>query len=832
MINVEIFLWFQFLLLVVLSTLTSLGLSLLMPWSESAKKAHMHIAAGVLLAPFLIGILTVLVLFLLPRVAYTSHLYLIYTFLSIGALFYFIRRSGLSIIVIKKKLVGDQLIQNLLKTIFIILILILLYYTINIPLIKNDPLEYAIVGREIFYARTLSIYPLLNAESNVSGFFAPWTHPPLYVSLIYLMSALQNHADTPGLMRLISPWFFLSSLYAMISLGRLYNNMFGLLCGLMFIGIPLLFFNSAGAHIDSLIAGGTTMLLLALIGLDKTHNSFPIFLGLVVGLSLWTHSLAIILIPFTIFAILLHFGFHGWSSAIKILFITTIVSFLLATGPYINNYLKFGKIISDNNKIFALPELAWSDYILYSRGISDFFGKIGGLLNGWFSISSYGFIFWMGLAGCFIFLSQQRVEKRFAIIVISGLKQIHIRYYSLWLSIFLICTYFVGNIILISFGINNLIQNGRYILIIIPLICLLAAYFNYCILRLIKNIFFILKKKYPSFKIIAILSICLIFLLQTFLIIMNMVYNEKNFYDSLVYDKLLATLNNRPSKELNNSIKIEDKILNNKLYKIIKSTPKDSVIFSMRPSEMYYADRKMMSYLDYRLVSFYQERDPLVAFRILKSLGVSHILMTSNTFPVFYNSGLKFILADPRFSRLVYNSNDTVQLYELRSSVQISQKKLKKIDLLQEPYIWTNNLFINILNIFSLKINNEFYDKKSIENTFAYFTVRKLVLNKITKNLQNNLLIEEPGEYIISLNLAGEGYVTLWMEKNSFFATGKTLLGDFALSPTKPKIEFLRRVKFEDKNTYFSLSIEHKGSRIKIEKIILEQLSLDPKTLN
>jgi hypothetical protein len=208
--------------------------------------------------------------------------------------------------------------------------------------------------------------------------------------------------------------------------------------------------------------------------------------------------------------------------------------------------------------------------------------------------------------------------------------------------------------------------------------------------------------------------------------------------------------------------------------------------------------------------------------------------MTSYTLPVFYNSGLKFILADPRFSRLVYNSNDAVQLYELRSSVQISQKKLKKIDLLQEPYIWTNSLFITILNMFSLKINYEFYDKKSIENTFAYFTVRKLVLNKITKNSHNVLLIEEPGEYIISLNLAGEGYVKLWMENNNFFdrRKRKTLLGDFALSPTKPKIEFLRRVKFEDKNTYISLSIEHKGSRIKIEKIILEQLSLDPKILN
>ena len=821
MINVELFLWFQFLLLVVLSTLTSLGLSSLMPWLESAKKAHMHIAAGVLLAPFLIGILTVLALFLLPRAANTLHIYLIYAFFSIGTLFYFIRRSSVSIIVIKKKFIDDQLIHNLLKTIFIILILLLLFFVIAFPLVENDPLEYAIVGREIFYTRTLSMYPLLNSESNLSGFFAPWTHPPLYVSLIYLMSALQNSADTPGLMRLISPWFFLSSLYAMISLGRLYNNTLGLLCGLMFIGVPLLFFNSGGAHIDSLIASGTIMLLLALIGLDKKHNSFATFLGLFLALSLWTHSLAIILIPFTILAILLHFGFHGWSSATKILFITTVVSFLLASGPYINNYLKLGAIVSDNNKIFALPKLAWSDYFLYSRGISDFSGKISGLLNGWFSISSYGFIFWMWLAGCFIFLSKQGGVKRFVIIIISGLKQIHIRHYLFWLSIFLICLYFVGNIILISFGRNNLIQNQRYIIIIVPFLCLLAAYFNYCILGLIKNIFFLFKKNYRSLKKYIILPICLIFFLQIFPIIMYVVYKAINqYYVPYKNNKLIVSQNHLSGEQ------------DQELYNlIIKSIPKDSIIFSMRPSNMYYADRKMISYLDDRLLSFYQEQDPSVAFGILKSLGVSHILMTDYTLPSFNNSQLKFILADPRFSRLVYSGKDMTQLYELRSSVQISQKKLKKIDLLQEPYTWINSLHIPIM--FSLKISSEFYDKKSIENTFAYFTSRKLALNEIsiTKDLSKGLLIEEPGEYIISLNLAGEGYVKLWLESNKFFST-TTLLGDFVLSSSKPKMEFLRRVAFRNKNTNFSLWIEHKGSRIKIEKIILEQLSLDPKILN
>ena len=36
--------------------------------------------------------------------------------------------------------------------------------------------------------------------------------------------------------------------------------------------------------------------------------------------------------------------------------------------------------------------------------------------------------------------------------------------------------------------------------------------------------------------------------------------------------------------------------------------------------------------------------------------------------------------------------------------------------------------------------------------------------------------------------------------KNKFFST-TTLLGDFALSSSKPKIEFLRRVAFRNKNT-------------------------------
>ena len=122
-------------------------------------------------------------------------------------------------------------------------VIALLVNTAFLPLIQNDSLEYATVGRLLFESRDLSTYPAIHPELSRSGFYGPWTHPPLYVALIYLMYIFQGHAEIPGLMLWIAPWFALAGTGLVFAFGNLTSRVTGILSALVFISVPL--FSSA-----------------------------------------------------------------------------------------------------------------------------------------------------------------------------------------------------------------------------------------------------------------------------------------------------------------------------------------------------------------------------------------------------------------------------------------------------------------------------------------------------------------------------------------------------------------------------------------------------------
>ena len=76
----------------------------------------------------------------------------------------------------------------------------LIVNTAFLPLIQNDSLEYATVGRLLFESATC--FRILPSTLKQAGpdFYGPWTHPPLYAALIYLSYVFQGNAESPGLM--------------------------------------------------------------------------------------------------------------------------------------------------------------------------------------------------------------------------------------------------------------------------------------------------------------------------------------------------------------------------------------------------------------------------------------------------------------------------------------------------------------------------------------------------------------------------------------------------------------------------------------------------------
>jgi hypothetical protein len=90
-------------------------------------------------------------------------------------------------------------------------------------------------------------------------------------------------------------------------------------------------------------------------------------------------------------------------------------------------------------------------------------------------------------------------------------------------------------------------------------------------------------------------------------------------------------------------------------------------------------------------------------------------------------------------------------------------------------------------------------------------------------------------ENLLSVDLEGEGYITLWLEefneegkmvvRDSVFSDQSIRIGDLSLTTERPFVNFKRRVIFSQGTKFFRLGIEHAGkSRVRIKQISISKL--------
>ena len=288
------------------------GLALVrfVPWSDAARQAGIPRAFAFAIAPFLLGMLAVIALGVFRGASHAFHLGVVFVGLLLlcstvvfSRPLHKLERPG------TPKPIGrwDWVFGGLLA----VWVVLLIVDTLFMPLMQNDALEYATVGRLLFELRDLLAYPALDPAVSTSGFYGPWTHPPFYPALIYITNVFQGHADTPGLMRLISPWCALAATAVVFSMGCLANRLTGLVSALIFLSTPLFFLGAGSALIDPLPILGMTLVLCAVTMVDGTPVRRGAVQGLTLGLALWTHSQAVLLVPLAVFAIVINTGWRG-----------------------------------------------------------------------------------------------------------------------------------------------------------------------------------------------------------------------------------------------------------------------------------------------------------------------------------------------------------------------------------------------------------------------------------------------------------------------------------------------------------------------------------------
>jgi len=830
MIETSLYAWIGFFGLIGLASMAGIALARLMPWKPAGAEAGFVLATGIVLSPLLAGIASVLALLLLPGSYSSWHLVFVGLFLVSLSLLNFTRQNNPP----RVKQASDW-ITRLLQGLLILWFLALFCNSVFLPLTQNDPLEYATVGRLIYQSKSLAIYPVLDTVNNASGFFGPWTHPPLYVSMIYLVSAIQGHASAPGLMHLIAPWFLLCSTVGVVALARLQTSSFKLIAGILFVSTPMLFLGADSAQIDPLPTSAVVLLMLMLVGLQQQKLT-GCWLGLALGLGLWTHSQAVLFIPILGVALLFLRGLKGWRQALLEFATACGVALLIAAYPYWNNFLIFGSPISDNPAVFALPKLDWSGYFRYARGLNTGPAVIQyGVLKGWFSFEAYALNFWLMTIGV-VFLIARTGMKKILTGVKNGFAEFTPDMTMLWLSLGIILTYLGGVVVSVLAGIDLMIRNERYLLVIMPAVVLIASYgVSELAMKggvILSNWQHARQQSRTRFVLVALAGA---FFALAQLATVGWYYHWRSV-SAAQRSSTIAQVQPRLQRILNNISAFE------MIGHVASKVPEQSLILSMRPADMYYADRKMVSYLDPAMLPVYLENSIDGTLARLKGLGVQYVHSVDYTLPPMSNSFIQNILASPQLSTLEYSAG-MFQLYSLKDS---GLREGPAVNITPGVLPWTKTTTVHFLGNRLLNhlgmVPELVTDNSPSVSDFSLFNRDYSVLTQLgidssnfTKQSASYIKVDSNSEYVLKITIKGQGFVRIWMTQFNtcgyvlFASGGKTdnslRMGELSLSERYPEQVFLRRFKPQHAARYVRIGVEQLGqSQMQIVQATLVKL--------
>jgi hypothetical protein len=653
MIDVNFFGISLFIGLIVLATLAGISLSARAGWGERALVCGLPLATGLAFGPFLLGLAAIAVLLALPGRPAAVHLTVIAMALAAAAAFGF------------KPFAGNLRAASFARPPRLTAVTLsvcgaaalLLMLAIFTPLTQNDALEYEIVARRMFELRALSDYPMTDPASEPSGFFAPWTHPPLYPALLYLSQIAQGHADSPALERLIAPWALIAAGGIAAALARMSGVRAGGLAFLAMLAPPLAFLGAAGALIDALTMLGMALTMALVCAGGRRSARSAVVTGLALGAGLWAHSQAILFLPIFAAAILLQNLRNDGKPGLQNLFLTLATAILLGGWPYLWNVLRFGAMASDALALVAPDVLRWNSYFAIDRGIASIPARIVyGLFKVFSAPEAYGLLFATACGGAVLTL---RARGNKNAVEADGPHRRNARLEPALTAIAVSAAYLAGVGLTLAAGLTDLVKNERYLLIIAPPAAVLSAIFlRWFAEKAARLLRWAGAGRGPS-RMLAYGALSAGFLLQ-FVFLSAFALNRNGLMGSALGRPFETTLSQRGETALT--------------YFLRRQTPAGSITLSLKPADMYYAERRMISHFDPRLEDFYNAKSADEASARLAALDVGFVHAPNYAIPTFYNSWLKELLADPERSALLFET-DSGQIYGLSpASLAVKQK--------------------------------------------------------------------------------------------------------------------------------------------------------------
>lgn len=841
--------WLAMLAMVVLSSATGYAISRQLPWSIAARIAGVPGIVGIALGPFLSGIGGVLALGMLPGDSHAAHLAAVVVWQFMLVVLAMRRRGpiGRTGNTPAPRQFGEYLFTALLTG----WLVLLLVNSIALPVSQNDPLEYATVARLVYETRDLGSYPAIHPEQSDSGFFGPWTHPPMYVAIMYLAQAIQGHADEPGVARLIAPWLTVCATFLVLALGALISRLVGILSAVVFLSTPLLFSGSVSAMIDPLPVLGIGLIAVAMLCIEAGPAVRGAITGGALALALWTHSQSVLFVPMALGAIALQNGARRLRSTATESGSLCCIAILFGAWPYWRNLLIFGSPISDNPAVFALPALDWPAYFSYARGLDNWAAIVQyGLLKGWFSLQAYGWSFWLMTLGTVLAVTRLRQPTWHVTLVEGGRQALDHGSQVLWVSLTLVAIYLGGCLTSTLAGLDLMIKNDRYMLVIHPFVAILAGYGAQKILGRCAAIVAASGESMPKREVLSLAGFVLGLVFGAQLFVVGWYYHWRNVPHGIVH-----ALSDTPAEAEQKKRDLDKPPFQRTLeylpnmaamFWIRENLPKDALVLSLRPADMYYAQRKMVSYLDERLLHLYGETSVPQAAQLLRNLGVTHLHVPDYGLPASYNSVLDRIIDEPTLSRLVYWNGGT-RIFRLESTYPSSSTDTRpnRLDFTPGRSEWTQYRQYNLVGrkassalgvgaglLFAGGMSVTQWAVPVFHRDFSTFLASGVGVPLGTARPDSLLSVHGNREYRVAFDLEGNAFVKIWLAQ--YDQNGALLM---ALGPSKGVDRITEVVLAEGTGVkrvshrflshpqaaYVRFGIEHVGhSRVHVQRAVLE----------
>lgn len=526
------------------------------------------------------------------------------------------------------------------------LALLLVAQALILPLNGNDPLEYALVGKVLYQAKSLAQYPLRQADP-ATGLYAGSSHPLGYLSLI-LWTYLFEGGAFGWLSKAISPYYTLCTLALFLVSRRPDRAVHGVLAGLLLLGAPLYEQTSAICHIDSLRLYAMFLAIFVLDwipdGRGRPGRPWIILCGVAGGMSLYCHSIGLLTLPFL--GVCLVFR-PGWSWRRRLAVAAVVCSLALAVGGgrYLRNLAEYGTPLRDNEPVWSLPSINYNAYndslkTLTSpfdrlvNGVLTPFTRYGGLTDN--ALVFFGFSFWLALLA----VAWRRRD---------ALDDAMARNSLICLGIF-----FAVCLASVLVGSSLIIKNVRYFLTVLPFAAYVGAIPAVRLVRVAAGL-------RPPWRNIA--GLCLVLALSGATLAMAGV-------------TLALTVPNLPALAQGDLAFLRRTYGAEYFYPagydavawVRANTPPDTRILVFRKNEMaFYSNRRILADTDPALLPFYAATDPDAAANILREQGVGYIFVPNYLPPTFTNSQAAAVADDPGHSELVFDRKG-YRVYRLRHS--------------------------------------------------------------------------------------------------------------------------------------------------------------------